>query len=92
MQSRDTVPNNALMRLHTARTQGWTEQLPHSGVVGGVLGCEDIPTRNSPVEWGLEEDVAFADGGVDVAHGFDGVGSCLAGGKAGDFSFQCQRM
>lgn len=55
-------------------------------MVRRILCCKDVPARNAPVERGLEEDAAFADRGVDVAEGFDGVGCRLAGGEAGDLS------
>lgn len=50
------------------------------------MRCEDVPAGDAFVEGGFEESAAFADGGVDVSKGFDGVGCCLTGGEAGDFS------
>lgn len=86
VQVRDAVPDDRVVLLDAARAQRWAEQFAHGGMVCRILCREDVSAGNTLVEWGLEEDAAFADGGVDVAEGFHGVGCCLARSEAGNFA------
>lgn len=88
VQTEHAVSDDAVVRLDAARAQRWTKQLAHGGVVCWVLSCEDVAAGDAFVEGGFEEDAAFADGGVDVSKGFDGVCCRLTGGEAGNFSYK----